>query len=253
MNGLTYENILEMISCFQWIPDDACLRLTFDGDTRDSVMDSITIITSEISKVHEKSSENYSSVIPKTMFNSQGILLSKQSSEVITMAQQVIEFIEVDAELIGIVNLCSVAYALVLRELAADRWNRFCYDVDKPDWITDTKKQHSKFSRSVGPSVATSSSNVAQHIPDNGHDDPDGNTDELSPEVRQRHSGLAAAFDDRGFNQHVDEMLGGGDVDEVSENEQMPVTRMADRSRYLKRTLDRAAGTGHRKTGGRRR
>ncbi len=216
LNGLRYESVLEMISAFQWFPEQNQMRISADIDTKSPVVESIARFTASVSILHEKSTEDYTSLIPKAMFSEKLLLSAQQSREVISEAQRVIEFIGVGGELIGVSNLCSVAFGLVVRNVSPKLWNEFCYDVDRPDWITDIRKQSSRVSRSLGGvdhenvvGLSPQRHNDVQEIIET-HPSVDGE-EYLEAHIRQRHAGLAAAFDDKEFNASVEKLLGGAE------------------------------------------
>lgn len=230
LNGLSYETVLDMVSSFQWLPESLRLRISTEIDTDNPVMESLFKFTAEICKLNENNTEDFTSLIPKAVYEADSLISGKYSRMVVTTAQQVVEFIGVGPYLIGVVNLYSVAYALAIRKYLPDLWNSFCYKVDKPDWITDTKKQNSSVSRSAVSPNAIPSNNLAQLTPEDDADTLDNAMDAIDPEdrsndpqVRARHAGLATAFDDKEFNRHAEKLLK-GQHDEDTEAQRTVIT-----------------------------
>lgn len=178
-------------------------------------MESVERFTKLIYRQHERNAEDFNLMIPKTLFEADGLISEKQSSIVVEKAHRVVEFIGVGPSLIGIVNLCSVAYGLVIRSRMPDMWNQFCYEVDRPEWIADTEVQKSRVSRSAKTPVATSCEDAAQQRTDVVR--VDCSEEHVEDRVKLRHTGMAAALNDHEFNKKIDELLDGSNEDRNTE------------------------------------
>lgn len=149
------------------------------------------------------------------------LLSTQQSRAVISEAERVIDFIGVGVGLIGVSNLCSVAFGLAIRNASPKLWNEFCFDVDKPDWITDILKQTSRFSRSLGSPDHGKPIGLSPLRRDDAQETSDDQLPSVEDEeyledhIRQRHAGLATAFDDKEFNEKAEKLLNGSHNEDV--------------------------------------
>ncbi len=219
INDLDYDSCLDMVSSFQWINDEECIRLAAGQLIDDPILESLNQFTQGIYRLQKRSAEDYTSLILKVLFNQPELICAKLAKEVVAEAAQVIDFIGVGPRLIGTPNLAAVAYALVIRRQTPSRWNRFCDAVDKVEWQAVPVKQSSGVSRSVGTPNPNNSADAIYRRP---VDTPEaGDTEELEPTEgvgiqgmerqeqpeQPRQSGMATAFDNADFRKQADKLL----------------------------------------------
>lgn len=219
--NLEYDHLLDMVSAFQWLKETDTIRLSAGRTIDDPILDALTLFAREIALLHQQSNEDLTTLILKAMTNHPTLPCARLGREVAAVAAQVIDTIGVGQQLIGMQNLATVAYAMVIRHHAPSSWNQFCTVVDKVEWqATVTQGPSSGVQRSVGiPNRRNASKAAARHATDgqerqvsDGRDSGEGGDDHevLEEHIRQRHPGLASAFDDREFNEMAEKLLGGG-------------------------------------------
>ncbi|SHO52969.1 hypothetical protein [Desulfopila aestuarii] len=221
VENLEYDQLLDMVSGFQWLKETDVIRLSARLAIDDPILEALELFTREIVLLHQRSSEDYATLILKVMTNHPALPGARLGREVAAVAAQVIDTIGVGQQLIGMQNLATVAYALVIRNHIPSSWNQFCTVVDKVEWqATVTQGPSSGVQRSVGiPARRNTSKAAARRVTDgqdrqvsDGRDSGEGDDDHevLEDHIRQRHPGLASAFDDAEFNEMAEKLLGGG-------------------------------------------
>jgi len=135
MATLDREQILDMASEFQWMPERGCIRLALARGSDDDVMLSLNNFaeTMTTQDIHCRVSGNSIQLLLATLSYRAGAE-KIDGSEIMTGAVELAEVLGVDQSLIGVVNFYTVTYALLVRYKFPKRWNHFCYCAEKPGW-----------------------------------------------------------------------------------------------------------------------
>lgn len=140
MFDLRYESILEMASAFQWVQDKQCIRLANQNRTtapEDEILASLNEVAERITmlEVHCLMSGrplHYLSAALSFHFGSVRV----GNEDILSIAADLSDRIGLDQSLVGNANFYTIAYALHIRTVYPDRWNRFCDRVQQPVWKT---------------------------------------------------------------------------------------------------------------------
>jgi len=135
MASLDREQILEMASAFQWMPEHGCIRLAQARRSDDDVMLSLNNFaeTMTMQDIHCRMSGNSIQLLLAVLSHQAGAE-KIDGSEIMTGAVELAEVLGVDQSLIGTVNFYTVTYALLVRYKYPERWNHFCNCAEKPGW-----------------------------------------------------------------------------------------------------------------------
>jgi hypothetical protein len=205
-----------MVSSFQWIKDQECIRLAADQLIDDPVLESLNQFTQYIYCLHKRSAEDYTSLILKVLFNNPELTCAKLGKEVVAEAALVIDFVGVVPRLIGTPNLAAVAYALVIRRQMPTKWNHFCEAVDRIEWQAVQVQQSGGVSRSVGTPSTRNSADAIYRRPVDTLEAGDTEEHEViggqvaDPGEQQGQpqlSGLVTAFNNADFRKQAVELL----------------------------------------------
>jgi len=206
-NLLSYEQLLEMISAYQWIPERKCLRLALECDNdfredllQDPVFGCLNRFTAAIERQTQQGplepGKTVHILLLKLVSHYQ-LLQQIDSDSVVTEIDRLVQVIGVDLVMIGIGNGHTTALALLLRTRAPLEWNRFCDYIERQSWKVsiDQTISHSRPGAATGTCTESLRSNLRQGIPD----DLEG-----AAELESRKStgrGLAHAFESKEFVQ----------------------------------------------------
>jgi hypothetical protein len=216
---LEYDQILDMISSFQWLPDIACIRLAVDKDSEDQVSKSLNKFAYEMERQkHTKNlSGDHTKLILETLSHHSGLINARNSKEILAEAEQIVKTIGVGPSLIGVSNLYTTAYALTVRSVTPSRWNHFCDNVEKFKWQAAFVRNDTGTAISVGMQPKATMSSVRTDSHDSDHDIPTHHN--ATADLRTQHAeigyqfphnpkgGLASAFDNPEFKKKVDKLL----------------------------------------------
>ena len=148
--GLNYEQLLEMISDLQWIPEKRCIRLVLEGYRDGLPSNPVFGGLNRFCGVIEGNPQQD----PLTGHTVQ-ILLSKlamhseliqriDGDNVVTEVNRLVKTIGVNLVLIGFSNGYSTALALVLRTRFPLEWNKFCDFAERQSWKIDMNQVGSR-------------------------------------------------------------------------------------------------------------
>ena len=215
----SYDALLEMISAFQWLPEEQALRLFSDKPVHTLVGDSLHSLAEEINQLHPASSLMNMQIAIGTFLRQRKLVCACCLREIVEEAARVGEFVGTTPEVVGLTNLHLTAYALRVRTSSASAWNSFCRDIDKVEWMAS--EEPSSSSSSAPLSVGGVAGDGYEKVLLGGSGCADGGAHGWSkldatqvgqqeatpsaPESPRR--GLARAFDDEAFNEKVDKML----------------------------------------------
>jgi hypothetical protein len=214
-----YDVALEMISAFQWLPEEQALRLFSDKPVHTLVGDSLHSLAEEINLLHPASSMMNIQIAIGTFLRQQKLVCACGLHEIVDESARVVEFVGTTPEVIGLTNLHLAAYALRVRTISPSAWNSFCCDIDKMDWMTS--EQPSSSTSSAPLSVGGVAGDGYEKVLLGGSGCADGGAHGWSkldatqvgqqevppsaPESPRR--GLARAFDDEAFNEKAERLL----------------------------------------------
>ena len=132
---LDIQNIFEMASAFQWLPERGCVSLALERGSDNNILQTLNNFASSIAVIdHQyKLSGNSLQLVLASLANRLDIF-NIEGSAVILAAADLAKTIAVDQSLIGVVNFYTVTYALLIRYKFPERWNHFCNCMEKPGW-----------------------------------------------------------------------------------------------------------------------
>lgn len=218
---VSYDVLLDMISSFQWVPGNSCLRLAVGQSVDHAVLRTLNQLAGEIAYATASRSVGNTQIIMEVFSRRPDLLYAGTCGEVIAGANQIVEFVGVGPDLIGVGNLYCTAFALTIRKKVPRRWNDFCEHIDKPSWQMETQADTASDASFLGgPPVATMGADDVlgeglDEIREDGlqptppEDGMAANTSDDKGEgpAPVRRGGLAAAFDDVVFNERADRLL----------------------------------------------
>ena len=222
-NQMDYEVLLDMITAFQWMPDQGCIRLAADHDLAHPVLKALNKLAGEIAHATAGRHVGNAQVIQGVLSRRPDLLYAGGSVEVCMEADQIVEMVGVGPDLIGFGNLYVTAFALTIRAKVPRRWNDFCHHVDKPDWRVAIQGNSDGVSSSLGtppaaPSAAVTGYGLEEEIDELPEEDFPLNVsgecattkvgvEKVDEPSQPKRSGLSAAFDNPDFNEKVDTLL----------------------------------------------
>ena len=221
--SLSYEQLLEMISAFQWIPERKCIRLALDCDpgcrdwlTNDPVFCCLNHFTATVDRQAQQgplSSQTIRFLMVKLAH--QYTLLQKiDGDSIITEVNRLVETIGVDLVLIGIENAYATALVRLLRPLAPIEWNKFCDYAERLSWKVSLDLNTARSRPETAAGFRAESLRSEQGIIDNLEEIP------LPLARPPRGRGLAHAFETPEFVQHGDAVANGFRNTEQEEEDQ---------------------------------
>jgi hypothetical protein len=214
-----YDVALEMISAFQWLPEEQAIRLFIDKPVNTLVGDSLHSLAEEINQLHPASSLMNMQVAIGTFLRQQTLVYACGLREIVDEAARLVEFVGTTPEVIGLTNLHLAAYVLRVRTTSPSAWNSFCRDIDKMDWMTSEEPSSSSSSAplSVGGVAADGYEKVMLGGSGCADDGADGWSKLDATQVGQQDAmpsvpesprrGLARAFDNEAFNEKAERLL----------------------------------------------
>ncbi len=140
---LTYEQLLEMISAFQWMPEQKRLRFALDLE-RDNgpgnpVYGCLHHFAPAIERMERRGSLTCHEINLFLVELAQRYEMIQRidAENVVTEVNRLVQTISVDLVMIGVGNAYVTGFVLVMRRVASMEWNRFCDYADKQPWKVD--------------------------------------------------------------------------------------------------------------------
>lgn len=206
---ISYEVLLDMISSFQWVPGNSCLRLAVGQSVDHAVLKILNQLAGEIAGATADRSVGNTRIILEVFSRRPDLLYAGTCLEVIAEANRIVDYIGADSDLLGFGNLYVAAFALTIRTRVPRRWNDFCRHIDKPSWQVETQTDTAGEASLLGtrPVAAMGTGDVL------GEERDDLRENGLQPTPLEegpapvRRGGLVGAFDDAAFNERADKLL----------------------------------------------
>lgn len=222
-NQIKYEVLLDMISCFQWMPDQCCLRLAVDHSLEHPVLRALNKLAGEIAHATTGRHLGNAQAIQEVLSRRPDLLYAGSSDEVISEVDQIVEMVGVGPDLIGFGNLYTMAFALTMRPKGPLRWNDFCHHVDRPSWQVAIQTNNAGPSSTLGTPPAAPSAAVTGYaleedteaLPEEDFQ-PDTSGEYVATKVcvkdadesrQPKRGGLSGAFDNAEFKEKADKLL----------------------------------------------
>jgi hypothetical protein len=207
---LDIQNIFEMASAFQWLPERGCVSLALERGSDNNILQTLNNFASSISVIdHQyKLSGNSIQLVLASLANRLDIF-NIEGSAVISAAADLAKTIAVDQSLIGAVNFYTVTYALLIRYKFPERWNHFCNCMEKPGWKAVI---HTVTAAGLENTVELAESAELPESPISLSGKP---VKHCAEEIEAQPSGLGLAFDDAAFytmSENIIQAAGGGKV-----------------------------------------
>lgn len=206
-----YERLVEMISAFQWLPEQQCVRLAQDREAGEPIQECINSFAAEMEKLslQKRLSSNYIHLFLVLLSQQYEAVQKIDGDSVVSEVNRIVEMIGVNLELIGTGNAYTTAFGLLLRSRVPLQWNKFCDFIEKREWRALLTHHSSTVSTEAAtnniragggdgePSANTETTTVSVHSR------PMGNHNELPPVT-----GMAAqAFANEAFAAAADKIL----------------------------------------------
>ena len=140
IDDLGYDRLLEMASAFQWLPEKKTIRLA-DRDLQvahtDEILSSLNDVAARISMIEMEclmSGKPLHYLTAALSFHFGSVRVGNE--DILAIAADLADRVGLDLALIGYANFYTISYALHVRSVYPDRWNRFCDRVNRPAWKT---------------------------------------------------------------------------------------------------------------------
>ena len=210
MDDLDYEQILDMASAFQWMPERKCLRLALMCKSDDEILKSLETFAGKIALMDAQCRIARSSI--QLMLASLSLrfdVVRIDGGALMEGAVELADILAVDQSLVGTVNFYTVTYALQIRHKFPERWNQFCNCAEKPGWKV--------ILRTVTDAGIASTVELAEsaELPESPVSLSGRSVRHCAEEVEAEPTGLALAFADPEFNAFAESVMkaaGGGEV-----------------------------------------
>jgi hypothetical protein len=207
---LDIQNIFEMASAFQWLPERSCVSLAVERGSDNNILQTLNNFASSISVLdHQyKLSGNSIQLVLAALANRLDIS-NIEGSAFISAAADLAKTIAVDQSLIGVVNFYTVTYALLIRYKFPERWNHFCNCAEKPGWkviLNTVNAAGLENTVELAESVEVPESPVSLSGKPVKH---------CAEEIETRPTGLGLAFTDKKFyamSEDIMQAAGGGET-----------------------------------------
>ena len=219
---LTYEQLLEMISAFQWIPEQKRLRFVLDLERDNGPGNPIYGCFHHFAPAIERMERRGSLTCHEINLFLVELALRYElvqridAESVVTEVNRLVQTIGVDLVMIGVGNAYVTGLVLVMRRVASMEWNRFCDYADKQKWkvnLSQVGAQSHTVMSTAGACAALCSEALStndmmiEHVT---------LTEQPAPQGR----GLAQVFENKEFNDYADSILNGC-RDNVQDGEQV--------------------------------
>lgn len=208
ITDLSYEQLLEMVSEFQWLPEQKRLRCAVDCD-RDSgpgcqVYGCLHQLAAGVERqlIHGQVPPHIIHSFLAQLVQRYTLLQRLDADSVVTEIKRLVQTVGVDLIFIGVGNAYTTAFALVARRVVPLEWNKFCDYIGKIDW----KVQLTRYGTQSCTSRATDQLDV-EAICDEPVVADILVTDQLIY-VPPPKGGLALAFENPEFAAYADSVLG---------------------------------------------
>ncbi|ADW19268.1 hypothetical protein Despr_3138 [Desulfobulbus propionicus DSM 2032] len=195
---LSYEQLLEMISAFQWMPELKRLRFALDQD-RDNgpgnpIYGCLHHLAPGIERMERRGSLTCHEIHLFLIELAQRYELVQQidAKSLVTEVNRLVQTLSVDLVMLGVGNAYVTGFVLLLRSRAPIEWNRFCDYVERQEWKVNLS--------TVGAQSPAPSETII-----NAEDDVSIEPTVTAPSLR----GLARAFDNPEFAAYADSVLNG--------------------------------------------
>ncbi len=131
-----YERLVEMISAFQWLPEQQCIRLAGDREAGEPIQECINSFAAEMERLsHQRRlSANYIHLFLVLLTQQYEAVQKIDGDSVVSEVNRIIEMIGVNLELIGTGNAYTTAFGLLIRSRTPVLWNRYCDFIEKREW-----------------------------------------------------------------------------------------------------------------------
>ena len=131
-----YERLVEMISAFQWLPEQQCIRLARDREAGEPIQECINSFAAEMGRLslQRRLSANYIHLFLVLLSQQYEAVQKIDGDSVVSEVNRIVEMIGVNLELIGTGNAYTTAFGLLLRSRVPLQWNRFCDFIEKREW-----------------------------------------------------------------------------------------------------------------------
>lgn len=195
MLDLRYDRLLEMASAFQWLPEKKTIRLA-DRDLQvahtDEILSSLNDVAARISMIEMEclmSGKPLHYLTAALSFHFGSVRVGNE--DILAIAADLADRVGLDLALIGYANFYTISYALHVRSVYPDRWNRFCDRVNRPAWKT-TLQTVTQTGLQVSINLAESA-DLEEDVP---HDDFNSS---VKAGEGEKYTGLATALENPEF------------------------------------------------------
>ncbi len=223
--SLTYEQLLEMISAFQWLPEEKRFRLAREIDrnhgTGNQIFGCLLHYAAAIERMERRGTLNAAEiqVFLIKLAERYELVQRVDGDSVVMEVKRVVQAVGVDIVMIGKGNAFVTAFVLVLRRLVPMEWNAFCDYVEKVNWkvvLPHAGPQSRAAAVRTGETGADQSRSTLDAGPVTGNV-------QLAVETvpSPRVGGLALAFENQGFVDYADSILEGCGSSNSSSSEQV--------------------------------
>lgn len=140
ISDLQYDRILEMASAFQWLPEKKIIRLAdrvLKVASKDEILSSLNDVVARISMIEMEclmSGRSLHYLTAALSFHFGSVRVGNE--DILAIAADLSDRVGLDLSLIGYANFYTISYALHIRSVYPDKWNRFCDRVNRPAWKT---------------------------------------------------------------------------------------------------------------------
>ncbi len=205
---LSYEQLLEMISAFQWMPEQKCFRLAQELDRDKAASNRVFGCLHHYAAAIERLGQNgplSGHKIQLFLFElvqRYEVVQRIDGDSVVNEVNRLVQAIGVDLVLIGVGNTYATAFVLLVRSRAPLEWNKFCDFVEKQDWkvplVQAGAQSHSEMD------VAGAHVELEREAPSANNETTISTAAELPSSMV---GGLARAFDNKEFAAYADSVL----------------------------------------------
>ncbi len=216
-----YERLVEMISAFQWLPEQQCVRLARDRDAGEPIQECINSFAAEMGRlsIQRRLSSNYIHLFIVLLSQQYEVVQKIDGDSVVSEVNRIVEMIGVDLLLIGTGNAYTTAFGLLIRSRTPLQWNRYCDFIEKREWRAPLT-QHSS---TVSTEAATGNIHAG-----GGNGEPNANDETIKVPVHSQTvfnhneppvvTGMAAqAFANEAFAAAADKILYGTELEDQGE------------------------------------
>jgi hypothetical protein len=209
IDNLKHEDISDMISEFQWMPERSCVRMALARKPEDNeILQSLNAFAGKIAMLDLQCRMSGSSIqlmLASLSFRFDAVRIDGGAH--IAGAVELADILAVDQSLVGTVNFYTVTHALQIRHKFPERWNQFCNCAEKPGWKV--------IFNTVNATGLESTVELAEsaELPESPVSLSGRPVKHCAEEIETPPTGLSLAFNDKGFyamSEDIMQSAGGG-------------------------------------------